>query len=96
MACLQRYAPTWLAQMPALLSAAERDALQRTVQSTPRVCMLRELAEALEALAMARPVVLVLEDLHWSDPSTVDALALLARRQERARLLVLGTYWPTG
>ena len=35
---------------------------------------------------------LVLEDLHWSDPSTVEALAMLARRREPARLLVLGTY----
>jgi predicted ATPase len=94
-ACLQRHALTWLVQMPALLSGAELDALQRTVQGTPRARMLRELAEALEALATARPVVLVLEDLHWSDLSTVEALALLARRRERARLLVLGTYWPT-
>jgi predicted ATPase len=37
---------------------------------------------------------LVLEDLHWSDYSTLDLLALLARRQEPARLLLLGTYRP--
>jgi predicted ATPase len=36
----------------------------------------------------------VLEDLHWSDTSTVEALAWLARRREAARLLVLGTYRP--
>ena len=35
---------------------------------------------------------LVLEDLHWSDASTVEALAMLARRREPARLLVVGTY----
>ena len=39
-----------------------------------------------------QPLVLVLEDLHWSDASTVEVLALLARRRETARLLVLGTY----
>jgi predicted ATPase len=39
-------------------------------------------------------LVLVLEDLHWSDASTVEALALLARRREAATLLVLGTYRP--
>src|ERR671925_134687 len=60
----------------------------------PRARMLRELAEGLEALTAERPVVLVLEDLHWSDPSTVEALALLARRRDPARLLVLGTYRP--
>src|SRR5262249_36432185 len=32
------------------------------------------------------------EDLHWSDPSTLDLIAVLARRQEPSRLLLLGTY----
>src|SRR5439155_184537 len=40
------------------------------------------------------PLVLVLEDLHWSDHSTVEFLAFLAQRRELARLLVLGTYRP--
>jgi predicted ATPase len=56
--------------------------------------MLRELAEALEALTEAQLGVLVLEDLHWSDPSTVEVLTMLARRREAARLVVLGTYRP--
>ena len=54
--------------------------------------MLRELAEALEVLTADRALVLVLEDLQWSDHSTVEALAYLAQRPEPARLLVLGTY----
>ena len=40
------------------------------------------------------PLVLVLEDLHWSDSATVDLLAMLARRRDAARLLVVGTYRP--
>ena len=56
--------------------------------------MLRELAEALELLTAQQPLVLVLEDLHWSDPSTLDLLAVLARRREPARLLLIGTYRP--
>jgi predicted ATPase len=56
--------------------------------------MLRELTEALEALAVDAPVILRLEDLHWSDVSTLDWLAFLGRRPERARLLVLATYRP--
>src|SRR5262249_60510748 len=55
---------------------------------------LRELGQALEALTTDTPLVLVLEDLHWSDPSTVECLAYLAQRREPARLLVLGTYRP--
>ena len=56
--------------------------------------MLRELAEALEALTTTTPLVLVLEDLHWSDMSTVNVLTYLAQRRESARLLLLGTYRP--
>jgi tetratricopeptide (TPR) repeat protein len=54
----------------------------------------RELVEALDMFTAAQGVVLFLEDLHWSDPSTVEFLALLARRQAPARLLVVGTYRP--
>lgn len=56
--------------------------------------MLRELAEAIEAYAAERLLLLVLEDLHWSDVSTLDLIAYLARRREPARLLVIGTYRP--
>ena len=56
--------------------------------------MLRELAEALDVLTAETPLVLVLEDLQWSDHSTVEALAYVAQRRAPARLLVLGTYRP--
>jgi tetratricopeptide (TPR) repeat protein len=56
--------------------------------------MLRELADLVDAVAAARPLVWVLEDLHWSDSSTVEALALIARRRAAARLLLIGTYRP--
>lgn len=47
-----------------------------------------------EALSAEVPFVLVLEDLHWSDYSTLDLLSALARRRQPARLLVLATYRP--
>jgi predicted ATPase len=93
-AILAQVAPSWAVQLPALLSAPVLADLHRTLAGATRTRMLRELAEGLEALSAARPLVLVLEDLHWSDTSTVEALALLARRREPARLLVLGTYRP--
>jgi predicted ATPase len=40
-------------------------------------------------------LILVLEDLHWSDYATVNLIAWLARRQEPTRLLVLGTFRST-
>jgi DNA-binding CsgD family transcriptional regulator/tetratricopeptide (TPR) repeat protein len=39
-----------------------------------------------------RPAILVLEDVHWADEATLDALRLLARRVDRAAVLVLVTY----
>ncbi|MCI0372348.1 MAG: AAA family ATPase, partial [candidate division NC10 bacterium] len=93
-ACLRQYAPLWLMHLPALLPLETRATVQHQGQGMTRERMVRELAEALEALTVERPVLLVLEDLHWSDPSTVEALALLTRRRETARLLVLGTYRP--
>jgi predicted ATPase len=91
---LGQHAPTWLAQMPGLLSAAELQALQQRVLGATRERMLREIAEAIEALTAERTLVLVLEDLHWADTSTLELLALLARRRELARMLVIGTYRP--
>ncbi|MBI3304256.1 MAG: AAA family ATPase [Deltaproteobacteria bacterium] len=91
---LGQHAPTWLVQMPSLLSAAELEGLQRKVLGATRERMLREMAEALEALTAEKPLVLWLEDLHWSDYSTLELLSFWARRQERARLLVIGTYRP--
>ena len=93
-ALLDQYAPSWLVQMPTLLSAAELEALQRRGRGATQARMLRELAEAMEALTAERPLLLVLEDLHWSDYATLEWLAFVARRRERAQLLVIGTYRP--
>lgn len=57
--------------------------------------MLRELAEAIETLTPEQELIIVLEDLHWSDASTMDWLTYVAQRRTPARLLVLGTYRPT-
>jgi predicted ATPase len=91
-AVLRQYAPTWLVHLPALLSPAEREQLQREVQGATPQRMLREMAGAVEALTAERGLILTLEDLHWSDVSSLTWLTFLARRRERAR--VLGTYRP--
>ncbi|HET9522081.1 MAG TPA: AAA family ATPase [Candidatus Limnocylindrales bacterium] len=43
-------------------------------------------------LSAERPLVIGLEDLHWSDPATRDLLAFLARNLRRNRVLLVGTY----
>ena len=94
LAVLRRYAPMWLVQLLGVLSEAEQEHLQRQIQGATAARMLRELAEALDVLTADVPLLLVLEDLQWSDRSTVEILAYLAQRRGPARLLVLGTYRP--
>jgi DNA-binding winged helix-turn-helix (wHTH) protein/predicted ATPase len=91
---LSALAPTWLVQLPSLVADGDRAALERRTLGGTQGRMLREAAEALEAIALDRPLMLLLEDLHWADPSTVDLLGWLARRDLPARLLVAGTYRP--
>ena len=87
-------APTWLVQFPSLIKAEQREALQRETVGATRERMLREICEAFEVLAAEDPFVLILEDLHWVDHSTLDLISALARRRSPARLMVLGTYRP--
>jgi DNA-binding SARP family transcriptional activator len=48
-------------------------------------------AALLERLSADRPVVLVVEDLHWADEMSVRLLAFLARRVTRWKVLVVAT-----
>jgi DNA-binding winged helix-turn-helix (wHTH) protein/tetratricopeptide (TPR) repeat protein len=91
---LRQFAPTWLAQMPSLLDEADRERLKRETLGAVKDRMLREIAEAIEALTSTALLVLILEDLHWSDYSTVDLIGHLARRRGPARLMVVGTFRP--
>jgi predicted ATPase len=90
---LRKYAPSWILQIPRLASNTEH-ATQENIFGVTRERMLRELAESLELITEATPLILFLEDLHWSDYSTLDLVSYLARRRQRARLLLIGTYRP--
>ncbi len=92
---LRHLAPSWLLQLPNLLEAADYANLRRQTVGISRERMLREMAEALEQLSAKQPLILILEDLHWSDTSTLDLIAAIGRRREPARLLVLCTCRPT-
>jgi DNA-binding winged helix-turn-helix (wHTH) protein/tetratricopeptide (TPR) repeat protein len=93
-AALERYAPMWLAQLPGILAPREAAALQQRLVGAVRDRMLRELTNAVETLAANEPLVLAIEDLHWSDPSTLDWISTVAPRIDRAQLLVIATLRP--
>ena len=91
---LSTHAPAWLIQFSFAVKPERREALQREIIGVTRERMVRELCEALEKLAASQAVVLMLEDLHWVDDSTLDVISALARRRGTAKFLLLGTYRP--
>ena len=91
---IRTVAPTWLRQLPWLSSAAERQALQREFSGEVLAPMLREAGELLDRYTESRPLLLVTEDLHWSDRATVQLINYIARRRTSTRLLWLASFRP--
>lgn len=54
--------------------------------------LLDAVASCIAAMARPRPLLVVLEDLHWAGPDTAAAIAFLARRLARSAVLIVGTY----
>jgi DNA-binding winged helix-turn-helix (wHTH) protein len=91
---LASQAPMWLVQFPALMKRGQQEKLQREILGAGRERMLREIADALETITAESPMLLIFEDLHWADNSTIDLMSVLARRRRAAKLLLVATYRP--
>ncbi|PKN92548.1 MAG: hypothetical protein CVU44_15555 [Chloroflexi bacterium HGW-Chloroflexi-6] len=57
-----------------------------------RIRLFGAAAGSLEQLAATRPMLLILEDLHWAGESTAALVEFLARRATQCPILILGTY----
>ena len=91
-ALLRAVAPTWLLQLPWLSTADEREALRRELAGVSPDRMLREMGEVLDRSGERRPLLLVTEDLHWSDRATIQLIDYIARRRGSARLMWLASF----
>jgi predicted ATPase len=92
---LRAVAPTWCLLFPAVFgSSATEEHLKRETIGATKERMLREMRQALDTFSSGSPTVLLLEDLHWADPSSIDLIRLLGQRIGRQRLLVIGTFRP--
>jgi DNA-binding winged helix-turn-helix (wHTH) protein/tetratricopeptide (TPR) repeat protein len=89
---LRTVAPTWLLQLPWLTTSDERESLRRELTGAGQARMVREMAELLERYTENRPLLLVTEDLHWSDHATVQLMDCVARRRAAARLLWIASF----
>jgi DNA-binding CsgD family transcriptional regulator len=59
---------------------------------TSQAALFQQIADFLGALTVAHPVVLLLDDLHWADPASLDLLRVTARATASLPLLLLTTY----
>lgn len=74
-----------LGEAPALVSK-ELDS------EAARLALLDAIALMLAGLAKPRPVLFIMEDLHWAGGATLSAIEYLARRVARKPVLLLATY----
>lgn len=91
-AATRRLAPAWLRQLPGHGDSGDAPIPRPTAGGSGH--LLRELSTLGEALASEQPLILHLEDLHWTDASTVDALSHVAQRDLPAALLIICTVRP--
>jgi class 3 adenylate cyclase len=81
-------APLLNLSMPAKYGPAQLSAEQQ------RRNLLAMLVEWALGVARVQPTVIVIEDLHWADPSTLELLQLLVEQRTTVRLLLLFTARP--
>jgi tetratricopeptide (TPR) repeat protein len=74
----------------------ERIVSMPTVQSGEgeehRLRLFWALSKVLERISQQRPLVVLLDDLHWADDATLQVLHFLVRQPTLHRLLIVGTY----
>ena len=92
-ASLRRLAPTWFVHVaPRFGNETLEPQVPEYVPRGSAERLIRELTVFLEEISRSRPLVLFIDDLHWSDISTVDLIAHLAGRLARMRVLVIVAY----
>ncbi len=89
---LRAVAPSWLFQLPWLSTAEQREALLREFVGVNLERMLREMGEFLDRYTERQPLLLVTEDLHWGDRSTIQLIDYVARRRSKGRLMWLSSF----
>lgn len=74
---------------------ADNSGGDETQNATRRLRLFEAVLSWLEQLSTARPTVVVLDDLQWADPSTLDLIRFIMRAESRARLMFVITYRDT-
>lgn len=86
---LARYAPTW---HRLLFSDQDEGKETKAQRANSQGRMQHELGALLAQACSRQPLVILFDDFHWSDVSTLDALIYLADRLDDLRLLLVVSY----
>jgi predicted ATPase len=90
---MKTLAPSWYVQVAPLVADDPSGArLMAQAQAGSQERRKRELAAFVLETSRLQPLVLLLDDLHWADASTIDLLAYLAAKLTSTRILVVATY----
>lgn len=81
--------------LAALLALADDESQQQMSPQRQRRMTVDTLAKIVQALARERPLFVVVEDLHWADPSTIEVLNGVIERIETTQVAMLMTCRPT-
>jgi hypothetical protein len=73
---------------------AEQATLREVAKDRDQGRIFEQVTRVLVTLAAERPLVVILDDLHWIDDSSASLLFHIARRIEGSRILVVGTLRP--
>lgn len=97
-------APTWISAIPlagGVIAATVSTAVElrrlgsgATATAASEEALFFQYTELLFAAAAERPILLLLDDLHWADGATVSLLAHIGRRVGSERIVIIGTYRP--
>jgi hypothetical protein len=74
--------------------AEDRATLREVAKDRDQSRIFEQVTRVLVTLAAERPLVVILDDLHWIDDSSASLLFHIARRIEGSRILVIGTLRP--
>ena len=75
-------------------SATDRATLREVSKDRDQSRIFEQVTRVLVTLAAERPLVIILDDLHWIDDSSASLLFHIARRIEGSRILIVGTLRP--
>lgn len=87
---MRQLAPAWFVQVNPSSPSDPTGTRDTRVGSSEQ--MKRQLSALFLELARTGPLVLVLEDIHWADASTIDLIAYLGDRFDSLKMLILVTY----